>query len=141
MGGLSAYLKALSKRLGLMDRVLFAGYLTNPYAVIAKASFFISTSRNDSFPNALLESMALAKPCVFTSCDSGPAEIMGKAHHFKAHTLTESEYGVLITECSVYDVAAAIKLFEDESMLEKHSQQSLLRARFYLGEGCNRILE
>lgn len=128
IGELAAPLQALAKNLGIEDKVVFTGYLQNPHAVIANAKFFISTSRNEGFPNALLESMVLGKPIVFTSCDSGPAEILGKHPNYKATEVVECEYGVLIPEGLSDDVAHAISLFENPSKLSKYADLSLKRA-------------
>lgn len=129
IGDLAPDMHDLAVELGILERVVFTGYLKNPHAVIARASFFISTSRNEGFPNALLESMALAKPIVFTSCDSGPAEILGKHQHYKATQLTECDYGLLIPEGSVDDVASAIEMYDDSEMLTKYSALSVKRAQ------------
>lgn len=129
IGDLEPDMHDLATELGISDRVVFTGYLKNPHAVIARASFFISTSRNEGFPNALLESMALAKPVAFTSCDSGPAEILGKHQNYKATQLTECDYGLLIPEGSVEDVASAIELYGDNETLSKYSALSVKRAQ------------
>lgn len=129
IGDLEPEMHDLATALGISDRVVFTGYLKNPHAVIAKASFFISTSRNEGFPNALLESMALAKPIAFTSCDSGPAEILGKHQNYKATQLTECDYGLLIPEGSVDDVASAIEMFDNVDTLAKYQALSVKRAQ------------
>jgi glycosyltransferase involved in cell wall biosynthesis len=131
VGELEQDLRRLSLSLGISERVIFTGYLSNPHAIIRHASFFISSSKNEGFPNALLESMVLAKPCIFTSCDSGPAEIMGESHNFKASTLTECEFGVLIPEGSINEVTNAINFFENPQHLQKYTKASQQRARHF----------
>jgi glycosyltransferase involved in cell wall biosynthesis len=129
IGDLEAEMRELAASLSIAERVVFTGYLKNPHTVIAKAKFFMSTSRNEGFPNALLESMVLAKPIAFTSCNSGPAEILGQYQNFKAEELTECDYGLLIPEGSSDDVAKAIALFEDAETLSKYSQLSVKRSQ------------
>lgn len=129
MGDELEALRQLAKNEGVGDKVYFTGYLNNPHYVINKALFFISCSRNEGFPNALLESMVLAKPIIFTSCDSGPAEILGEAHNFKAQKVTHAKYGILIPEGSILDVAKAIEQMLAPAQLKKYQVQSSRRAK------------
>lgn len=52
------------RRLGLEDVVRFTGDLSNPYPEIASFDVFTHTARQDSFPLAILEAMALGRPVV-----------------------------------------------------------------------------
>lgn len=69
-------LAASAQRLGISDRVVFAGFQSNPYAIIARAGAYCLPSNAEGFPNALVEAMALGRPVVATDCPSGPAEIL-----------------------------------------------------------------
>lgn len=134
-GDLHHSLSQLAKHLQVSERVIFTGYLKNPHPVIAKADYYIATSRNEGFPNALVESMALGKAIIFTSCDSGPAEILGRHHHFKANEACHCEYGVLVPEGDIESVANAMTQYEDPELLKHYSMQSLKRAQdFTLNE-------
>jgi GalNAc-alpha-(1->4)-GalNAc-alpha-(1->3)-diNAcBac-PP-undecaprenol alpha-1,4-N-acetyl-D-galactosaminyltransferase len=68
-------LESLVDELRLGTRVLFKGQTAQPWQVMAQADAFVMTSRNEGFPNALLEAMAVGLPSVVYDCQSGPREI------------------------------------------------------------------
>jgi glycosyltransferase involved in cell wall biosynthesis len=70
-------LEALAASLGIADRVQFLGFRANPFALFARASVFILSSRYEGFGNVLAEALACGTPIVSTDCESGPAEILG----------------------------------------------------------------
>lgn len=69
-------LEALARELGVADRVLFPGFVSNPYAYMARADVLAVSSRWEGFCNVLVEAMALGLPVVSTNCPCGPAEIL-----------------------------------------------------------------
>lgn len=69
-------LRELASRLGVADRIEFAGFRENPYPCLAKAAVFVLPSRYEGFPNSLLEAMALGVACIATRCPTGPEEIV-----------------------------------------------------------------
>lgn len=131
VGELQDELSAVVTQLKVEDRVHFLGYVDNPYPIIKGAEFFLSTSLNEGFPNALLESMVLGKASIFTSCDSGPAEIFGCEHMHKAKCCEQHQYGVLVPEKDVEQIAAAIDLFDDRKVREHYQSMSQQRASHF----------
>ncbi|SNB45828.1 glycosyltransferase [Geobacter sp. DSM 9736] len=96
-------LKKLSSKLGLSDKVVFAGYRSNPYKYIKKARCLVSSSLFEGFGLVLVESMAIGTPVIATRCKTGPAEILGSE--------TSSEI-----ECTAY---GAIVLPKRPDLLQK----------------------
>ena len=71
-----ARLAAHIETLGLTDRVLLAGHLANPFALMARARALLMTSRHEAFPMTLIEAMACGCPAVAYDCDYGPREAL-----------------------------------------------------------------
>jgi len=66
---------ALIKKYSLSDRVIVAGFHTNPYPWIKGARLLVVTSRYEGFGNVLVEAMSLGTPTLSTNC-GGPSEIL-----------------------------------------------------------------
>ena len=62
--------------LGLTDRVIFTGFLHNPYPIIRDARLCILTSDYEGLPTVLIESLGLGTVVVSTDCPTGPREIL-----------------------------------------------------------------
>ena len=76
-GPLLSNLKNQVKKLNLEKRVLFCGFITNPYPILRKSELFVLSSLYEGMPNVLLEAIALGVPIVSSDCPSGPREILG----------------------------------------------------------------
>lgn len=75
-GPLQASLERLARKLGVHERVWFAGFLPDPYPFIAAADAFVLSSLYEGFGNVLVEAMACGVPVVSSDCPYGPAEII-----------------------------------------------------------------
>ncbi|CAG0938063.1 N-acetylgalactosamine-N, N'-diacetylbacillosaminyl-diphospho-undecaprenol 4-alpha-N-acetylgalactosaminyltransferase [Gammaproteobacteria bacterium] len=75
-GPLADPLKAQAERLGIADRVSFAGFCPDPGVYLAHADALVLPSRWEGFPNALLEAISAGIPVVATECDGVSAEIV-----------------------------------------------------------------
>ncbi|WP_432495914.1 glycosyltransferase [Kineococcus gypseus] len=71
-----AELKALSRRLGVDDRVVFAGYAPDPSAAFREADCFVLSSRWEGFPLVLLEALRFGLPLLAADCDFGPSDLI-----------------------------------------------------------------
>lgn len=68
--------KALAVKLGIDDRVIFAGFQANPYPLIKHARMLVLSSDSEGFGNVLVEAMLCGTPVVSTRCPGGPTEIL-----------------------------------------------------------------
>ncbi|MFA6246118.1 MAG: glycosyltransferase [Mucilaginibacter sp.] len=83
--------------LGLRGRVFLVGRKTNLQDYYSQAELFVLPSRNEGYPNALVEAMSFGCPCVAMNCDFGPAEI-----------ITNGENGILVNSLSANHLSNAI---------------------------------
>lgn len=71
-----AHLYSMANELGLHDNVIFLGFVSNPYVLIANAKCLVLSSEREGLPTVLLEALFLGTPVVSTNCESGPDEIL-----------------------------------------------------------------
>ncbi|SDD76456.1 Glycosyltransferase involved in cell wall bisynthesis [Mucilaginibacter pineti] len=62
--------------LGLREKVLMPGSKNNLQDYYSQAEMFVLPSRNEGYPNALVEAMSFGCPSIALNCDFGPAEII-----------------------------------------------------------------
>ena len=97
--------------LDVADRVKLVGFRNPPYAEMASADFFLSTSLTEGMPLVQLEAMCLGLPVVATRC-TGPAELLG-----------ESKYGLLVEQDDESIYHGVVRMLSD-STLRKHYAQA-----------------
>lgn len=68
--------KARIEELGLQERVLLVGFDPDPLVYYAAASAYALTSREDPFPNVVLESVAVGVPVVAFEAATGAADFI-----------------------------------------------------------------
>jgi glycosyltransferase involved in cell wall biosynthesis len=101
--------------LGLRDRVILTGAKTNLQDFYSQAEVFVLPSRNEGYPNALVEAMSFGCPCVAVNCEFGPSEII--INNFN---------GILVNDPSIDSLANAISNLIDnpdlKNLLGKNAQ-------------------
>ena len=80
-GDFKKELELLVEKENLTEDVLFLGQVNQPNTYFKKAFFTALTSKNEGFPNVLLESLINATPVVAYDCESGPNEIIKDGHN------------------------------------------------------------
>jgi glycosyltransferase involved in cell wall biosynthesis len=62
--------------LGLADRVVLPGWVSNLFAYMARAALFVLPSHYEGLPGVLIQALACGCPVVATDCPTGPREIL-----------------------------------------------------------------
>ncbi len=123
-------LAALAETLGIGARLYMPGYLANPQSVVARASAYVSASRGEGFPNALVEAMALGRAVISTDCHSGPSEILADRPAGLVAGLDRAPWGILVPVDDVEALSRAMDLVDDSvirSDLERAAKERVLR--------------
>lgn len=69
-------LELMAKDLGIDQRLLFLGKVSNVAERLVKEGLFVMTSDSEGMPNALMEAMALGMPVISTDCEPGGARAL-----------------------------------------------------------------
>lgn len=74
-------LRELAKELGVEDKVIFLGFMPNPYPWIKRSKLLVHSAKFEGLPTVLIEGLMLNKLIVATDCPTGPGELLagGKA--------------------------------------------------------------
>lgn len=118
-GGEEQNLMELTQELNLESRVIFHGFVSNPYPVMKNSDVFIMSSVSEALPTVLCEAMILGVPSLVTNC-SGCRGLVDRG-----------EYG-LMAQQDDYDLAEKmIRYLEDPKLLEHYHKKSLERSLLF----------
>jgi glycosyltransferase involved in cell wall biosynthesis len=96
-GAYERELRAQAERLGVADRVVFAGYRDDVPALIAGAAVLCLPSHAEGLPLVVLEAMAQGRPVVATAVDGTPELVV------------DGETGILVRPGDVEGLARALE--------------------------------
>lgn len=131
-GPLLLSLKQIAQKCGVIDRVDFMGFVSNPYPIIKNAECYVLSSHCEGFPNSLAEAMALSIPVIATNCFDGPSEILNYHRHIAQKEVIHAPYGLLVNTGDIPAMSNAMtQLLNDKALSDHYSKQSLIRAKEY----------
>jgi N-acetylgalactosamine-N,N'-diacetylbacillosaminyl-diphospho-undecaprenol 4-alpha-N-acetylgalactosaminyltransferase len=131
-------LTSLIGGLGLADRVLLPGFVSNPYPIMRRAEIFVLPSNAEGFPNGLVEAMALGIPVISTNCPSGPSELLAERPREAVDGLFLGEHGILAPPGEAAPMASALKSLEDAELRRAYGQKAAIRASAFSSEKAKR---
>lgn len=124
-GGEEGRLVELSRRLGVRDALTFAGHRDNPYPYMAHADLFISSSRYEGSPNAVLESLACGTPVLAFDCPGGTREIVEEGRN--GWLVPSEDIGAMATRLISIVKARAWEGLEADALLPvRHRMENVL---------------
>ncbi len=112
-GILRLQLEKQIEEMGLQEDIRLEGFVSNPFAYVARSDLFVLSSIFEGLPTVLIEAMAVGTPVVSTDCPSGPREILQGGH-----------YGPLVQMSDPQELADAML-----QRLEMPRQTDLLKQR------------
>jgi glycosyltransferase involved in cell wall biosynthesis len=75
-GNLEYKLKQQCKKLGILDKVIFKGWVKKTEIYLKKSKIFVLSSVYEGLGNVLIDAINFNVPCISTNCPSGPSEIL-----------------------------------------------------------------
>ena len=103
------HISNMAKRYGIDNQVEFLGWTDNIDSFLKQKSIYVLSSRNEGFPNSLLEAMSQGCACVAFDCKTGPNEI-----------ITDGVSGLLAHNLDVDDLSIKIQqLINDNNLRHK----------------------
>ena len=151
--------KRLAGQLGVGERVIFPDIKKKTFAFVNSADLYVLSSNHESFPNTLLEAMALGKPCVATDCKTGPREILLNEEEYQklirektdgssADSIIYGEYGILVPNMDEHEdfnpfnitkedemlSQGIIAMMSDKDRMKKYGEKAYERAKGYAPE-------
>lgn len=118
-----AAIRERAEELGVLERLIFLGFVNNPYSFMRAAEALILSSDYEGLPSVLIEALICGTQVVSTDCPFGPAEILrGKLSQglapLSASALAEAIQLVLSNPVAITD--EMIVPFTIEESLKKY---------------------
>ncbi|MDO4728288.1 MAG: glycosyltransferase [Bacteroidota bacterium] len=127
-GELRAKMEQKAQQLQLDDKVVFVGFEPNPYPYLKAAKLMLLTSKNEGFPNVILESFACQTPVVSYDCYTGPNEIINHKYN-----------GLLVKDQDEEDLVKALNLMiEDPNLYATCKENTYTTAQMFSEENIGK---
>lgn len=145
VGPKEKYLKEVSRRCGVEEQVIFAGFKNDIAYFLRHSRVFVMSSLAEGMPNSMLEAMACGVPVVSTDSYGGCGELLGKRKYDKrCKDILYCRYGILTPHIfgrikldqklepeEVLLGQALLEMVRDDNTYNKYRIRSLKRAEMY----------
>jgi glycosyltransferase involved in cell wall biosynthesis len=115
-----AELETIAEQLGIRDKVVFHGFVSNPYPMIQQAHLLCIPSEYEGLPNVALEAMALGTTVVATDCSGSLRTLIGN-----------NERGLLVPQG---DARALAQVFAEAFLESKEFERRRTRASQWVAQ-------
>jgi len=116
-GVLMGELEQLVQDKQLVGMVIFKGHQENPFPYQKNALFSVLSSKNEGFPNVLIESLVTGTPVVSFDCFTGPSEI-----------IQHKQNGILVEDQNMEKLSEAMNLMIEDQELYQICKQNASRS-------------
>ena len=103
-GPLEKEYRDLVAELNLSQKIIFAGFHSNPYPLIKHADLLVLSSDFEGLGMVLLEALALDTPAISANCRSGPSEILPADNLFPPRDIERLAELLSVPDYSIYNV-------------------------------------
>jgi len=100
-------LQQMIKSFHLEKSIKLLGHKSNLEDYYAQAELFVMPSRNEGYPNALMEAMSFGCACISMNCEFGPSEI-----------IEQEENGLLVEDKNIQELSNAMNRVLDNPALK-----------------------
>lgn len=116
-GALRTKLEQYVKEINLEHLIVLKGKIDNPFPYYKHACFTVLSSKNEGFPNVLIESLACSTPVIAFDCLSGPNEI-----------IVNKENGLLVENQNEEKLIEAMNLLLADKTLYTYCKNNALQS-------------
>lgn len=110
-----------AKNLGLENKIVWHGWVENPWQDIKNGKALVMSSTYEGFPMVLLEALSRGLPCISANCPTGPEDIINSSNGLMYTMGNPNELADCIDALNVSknDIKATINDFYSERYFEK----------------------
>lgn len=133
------YLDGIAKKWGVLDKIVYTGFVEDIQKLYAESSIFVLSSRYEAFGLVLIEAMSQGCACVACDYKGRQREIMcpeGQGSMFNVQSSNNKvelcETGILCEPDDVEALAEAMKkMIEDDEYRESVRAKAIERSKYY----------
>ncbi|MFC1623857.1 glycosyltransferase family 4 protein [Candidatus Omnitrophota bacterium] len=122
-------LEKMADYLEIRDRIIFTGWVQNPFKYLAKMDIFVLPSLWEGFPNVVLEAMACGVPVIATDSSGGIREVIQNGVNGvliepgSSSAVSDAVYSLLIDKAKRQDIIKKAYMTVDKFDISRIKKQ------------------